>query len=367
MRSHARNISGVGGSVRTLGEVNIPSCLAGNMVVVRALVINGKVPFLLSDKIIRLLGGDVLNSEGQMSWTLLGVKQNIIYTKTGHSLVPCDEFSGPAPAKTFSSCHDMGDKVRAFDEQGDRVLACVPEDESGGICTVVCSDQHVESEQGDNDASTTNLNMCDENVLLNAESPDSPACENISDNILACEQTCVGNSQKGTQHRWMKKDKDAAIRNILAQELASEQTNAQLPNSNQPSVETDNHAVFDVHVTCGSGTGASQSLGAGSPNRIHSGDVEVLVTGDQGCRTWSQNKQRKDAEQERSTGGISQSAEDPIDRQRDESETAEVDCGGKAKGGHTTFGSNCDIRQVQGTDICEGGTGSGIQRLGEDN
>lgn len=61
MIKKSKRVTGVGGSVKTLGEAYIPLCFKSKYVKVRTIIIDGDVPFLLSNKVIRKLGGDILN------------------------------------------------------------------------------------------------------------------------------------------------------------------------------------------------------------------------------------------------------------------------------------------------------------------
>ena len=53
--TRVKQISGVGGKIKTCGEAVIPLGLSGVVVCVRVLVIDGKVPFLLSNRVVRRL------------------------------------------------------------------------------------------------------------------------------------------------------------------------------------------------------------------------------------------------------------------------------------------------------------------------
>ena len=55
-RSKSRRVTGVGGRVYALGEALIPLGFGGKVVLLRVVVLDGAVPFLMSNSVIKKLG-----------------------------------------------------------------------------------------------------------------------------------------------------------------------------------------------------------------------------------------------------------------------------------------------------------------------
>ena len=85
-------ITGVGGKVRTCGEAIVPLGFGKHAICIQVLIIDGKVPFLLSNRIVKRLKGDILNSSKKILWNAIGVTQDLINFSSGHVAVRCDEF-----------------------------------------------------------------------------------------------------------------------------------------------------------------------------------------------------------------------------------------------------------------------------------